>query len=69
MPQNLIKDWSKFQKKVARMWDSKLPAYGFWSIEGHELSQAHPLVHPGPWRARPRHGVDEPFARKLPKST
>ena len=43
VPQNLIKDWSKFQKKVARMWDSKLPAYGFWSIEGHELSQAYRL--------------------------
>ncbi len=43
VPQNMLKDWVKFQKKVSRMWDSKLPAYGFWSNEGHELSQAYRL--------------------------
>lgn len=43
VPNNLLKDWMKFQKKVARMWDSKLPALGFWSMEGHELNQAYRL--------------------------
>lgn len=43
VPQNMLKDWVKFQKKVSRMWDSKLPAYGFWSNEGHELNQAYRL--------------------------
>jgi hypothetical protein len=43
VPQNVLKDWAKFQKKVSRMWDSKLSDYGFWSIQGHELSQAYRL--------------------------
>ncbi len=43
VPENLLKDWAKFQKKVSRMWDSKLPSYGFWSQQGHELNQAYRL--------------------------
>ncbi len=43
VPANLLTDWAKFQKKVARMWDPKMPAFGFGSEESHQLNQAYRL--------------------------
>ena len=43
VPQNLLSDWVKFQKKAARVWDPKLPALGYGSEEAHQLTQSYRL--------------------------
>jgi uncharacterized protein YfaS (alpha-2-macroglobulin family) len=43
VPQNLLSDWTKFQRKASRLWDAKMPAYGFGSQESHDLNQAYRL--------------------------
>ncbi len=43
IPQNLLDDWTKFQRKASRLWDAKMPAYGFGSQESHDLNQAYRL--------------------------
>lgn len=43
VPQDLLSGFLKFQKKAARLWDSKLPAYGFGAAGNHELNQAYRL--------------------------
>lgn len=43
VPANLLNDWAKFQKKVARMWDPKMSAFGFGTESSHQLNQAYRL--------------------------
>lgn len=43
VPGGMLDRWTKFQKKVARMWDPKQKEYGFVSDQSHELNQAYRL--------------------------
>lgn len=43
VPNNLIDNWLKFQKKVAKMWDPRQGEYGFGNESSNELGQAYRL--------------------------
>jgi uncharacterized protein YfaS (alpha-2-macroglobulin family) len=43
VPNNLLDNWAKFQKKVARMWQVDQNDYGFYNYRSNELSQAYRL--------------------------
>ncbi len=43
VPANLLDNWAKFQKKVARMWRVDENDYGFYNYRSNELSQAYRL--------------------------
>jgi len=43
IPPTMLEKWTQFQKKVARMWDPKMEAYGFYSRNNYELMQAYRL--------------------------
>lgn len=43
IPQNILSDWLKFQKKAARIWDPKMPAFGYGTDDSHQLEQAYRL--------------------------
>lgn len=43
VPQNVLSDWLKFQKKAARLWDPQLAVYGFGTEESMQLNQAYRL--------------------------
>ncbi len=43
IPDNVLDNWLKFQKKAARVWDPKLEEYGFDNQGSFELSQAYRL--------------------------
>ncbi len=43
VPDNLLDNWLKFQKKAARIWDPKQSEYGFGNESSNELGQAYRL--------------------------
>ena len=43
VPANLLGDWTRFQKKAARLWDSGQSEGGVGTVSGHQLSQAYRL--------------------------
>lgn len=43
VPDNMLDNWLKFQKKAARIWDPKLEEYGFGHQGSYELSQSYRL--------------------------
>lgn len=43
IPDNMLDNWLKFQKKAARIWDPKLEEYGFGNQGSYELSQSYRL--------------------------